>query len=629
LYSHKGETRELPFNLDGLSIITGAKGTGKSSIIDIIDYCMGSKTCSVAEGIRQAVSWFAVCLQLKNKQLFIARRSPSAGRGEFYRTIGNTVRVPAFRSLVPNVEHDGIRRELNSELGISPNVFVPMEDSSRLPLMANVRHALRFAFQPQENLLNRRWLFRGIEDRDKRQATKDTLPYLLGAVTEDSLALRYRLQNTRRQLAFAQRQLAEAQALSAGPSANAIGLIQEARQVGLLSDAPPSGGGAEFIDLLRNTVARWSPNLENDDAGSDVQAELERSRRELTMQYRAIKSRIQEARSYALTRNRYLDENYEQHARLRAIDLFGEVDNQLHRCPLCSAESESMSEQVVAIREALQSLSSEMSNLTEGTPNLEEYIQKMQSELEDIRQQLTTNRHALESLIRVDEERSKLISMDYSRAMTIGRISLFLQNYQPVEAIGPLQSQIEALRAQIAAYQEQLSDDKVEERVLSICNRISSSIQKWAHELDLGYSQFPLRFDAKSLTIYSDVESGPVPLQDFGSATNYVGYHLVSHLALHQHFLRNSRPVPRFVVFDQPSSTYFLPEYEEADPDGIERQNVLRMFEWLYTRSTIEFAAGFQIILTEHADLAADWFQAAVVERWRDGKALVPQEWMR
>lgn len=36
----------------------------------------------------------------------------------------------------------------------------------------------------------------------------------------------------------------------------------------------------------------------------------------------------------------------------------------------------------------------------------------------------------------------------------------------------------------------------------------------------------------------------------------------------------------------------------------------------------------FQIVLTEHADPTAEWYQAAVVERWRDGVKLIPQEWI-
>jgi len=45
IYSHEGDVRTIKFNPSGLSIITGRAKTGKSSVIDIIDYCLGRGSC--------------------------------------------------------------------------------------------------------------------------------------------------------------------------------------------------------------------------------------------------------------------------------------------------------------------------------------------------------------------------------------------------------------------------------------------------------------------------------------------------------------------------------------------------------------------------------------------------------
>ena len=42
-----------------------------------------------------------------------------------------------------------------------------------------------------------------------------------------------------------------------------------------------------------------------------------------------------------------------------------------------------------------------------------------------------------------------------------------------------------------------------------------------------------------------------------------------------------------------------------------------------------ELAPGFQVVMTEHADIAEPWYQDAVVERWRGGKKLIPEDWPR
>ena len=50
IYSLSGERREIEFHGPGLNILTGSAKTGKSSIVDILDYCFGRSECNVAEG---------------------------------------------------------------------------------------------------------------------------------------------------------------------------------------------------------------------------------------------------------------------------------------------------------------------------------------------------------------------------------------------------------------------------------------------------------------------------------------------------------------------------------------------------------------------------------------------------
>jgi hypothetical protein len=64
-----------------------------------------------------------------------------------------------------------------------------------------------------------------------------------------------------------------------------------------------------------------------------------------------------------------------------------------------------------------------------------------------------------------------------------------------------------------------------------------------------------------------------------------------------------------------------------TDLKDADRVAVIRMFELI--RDFIkELAPDFQIIITEHADVQEDWYQEAIVERWRHGKALIPVEWI-
>jgi Protein of unknown function (DUF3732) len=149
----------------------------------------------------------------------------------------------------------------------------------------------------------------------------------------------------------------------------------------------------------------------------------------------------------------------------------------------------------------------------------------------------------------------------------------------------------------------------------------------WAQRLQL--ERPSVRIDLSQLTVVADTEDGAVPLALMGSAANWIGYHLVAHLALHKHFVERHRPVPRFLVLDQPTQAYFPPdvpagvELPEADAD---RQAVTRMFE-LFRDVTSQLAPDFQIIVLDHLKLDTPWFTERVVEEWRGGLKLIPSDW--
>src|SRR5262245_38547538 len=103
LYSHDGRQRVLSLKPGDTNVITGASKTGKSALIDIVDYCFGSSECRVPEGpIRRAVSWFGLRLQLAKGQAFVARRCPgshTASSEDCLVEVGDTVEIPQASAL--------------------------------------------------------------------------------------------------------------------------------------------------------------------------------------------------------------------------------------------------------------------------------------------------------------------------------------------------------------------------------------------------------------------------------------------------------------------------------------------------------------------------------------------------
>ena len=81
------------------------------------------------------------------------------------------------------------------------------------------------------------------------QAIKDTIPYFLGAVSEEALALENERNILKRKLKIEKRKLEENRYLMGGGSERAIALIGEARRVGLIDPA---------MQIKYNLVMAWT-----------------------------------------------------------------------------------------------------------------------------------------------------------------------------------------------------------------------------------------------------------------------------------------------------------------------------------------------------------------------------------
>lgn len=636
LYSHDGRQRSLPLNIGAVSVITGASKSGKSALIDIVDYCFGVSQSRIPEGpISRCVSWFGIRLKLVSGEGFIARRCPKPSANsseECYVEVGNRVSPPELESLHQTTNTKGLTSFLNSWCGIEENVHEPPAGQTRAPLSANIRQAIAFCFQPQDEIIRREQLFHGSSNNFVAQTLKDALPYFLGAVNDEYVRKREELRRLREKLRVLERQIAEIKALQGDGEGRAGTLLAQARDVGLttqISDSWP-----RTISALREITE--APILLGSDNVLDGQeySRLTEVRSQLLAEQRRLQAEISVARSFERDELAFSREASEQHARLESIGIFdGEDPN--HTCPLCFQELGDASTTVPTasrLKSDLTRLSSRLDSVTRVAPQVEKAIAEIESRLQRVQSALSENRSQMEA-VRNSSDRLQQIQDEVARrALIVGRVSLYMESLPEISDSRSIEEQAQNLRDQAAVLEDELSDERTNERIASITSILGRTITDWARNLELEHSKFPLRLDIKKLTITADTPDGPLPMDRMGSGENWVGYHLIAHLALHQWFTERDRPVPRFLFLDQPSQVYFPAEKEIdgkfqniADED---RLAVIRMFTLIFD-IVGQLSPNFQVVVTEHADLDEPWYQDAIVERWRAGKKLVPDDWPR
>ncbi|MBN9167703.1 MAG: hypothetical protein BGO98_11165 [Myxococcales bacterium 68-20] len=635
LYSHDGRQRVLPLKVGQVNVITGASKTGKSALIDVVDYCFGSSECRVPHGpIRQCVAWFGIRLQLTSGQAFIARRCPplkGASSEEFFIKTASTVELPSAAELRQTTNTKGALALLTSWVGIRDNLHETPPGQKRPSLSATVRHALALCFQRQDEIIRRQQLFHGADDTFFALALKDTLPYLLGAVDDDHVRKRAELRRLRDQLRAVERRLAEISALRGDGATKADALLAQTRDAGLSNAVTTSW--EDTLTALR-AVAR-APLASVDVTLPDGLefARLSTERAELLETQRRLRADIDAARSFSKDEKGFSREAKEQKARLATIGIF-EGGTAGHMCPLCAQELPETHgpPAVAALQEALVDVSTRMESVARVEPHIENAIGALEKRLHEVHQALTNNRAQMEAVRAANAVLSDAQADSVRKAHILGRVSLYLESMPDVPDTKELEEQAESLRVQCQKLEEELSDERVQEQIVSITSRLSERMSKWGRVIELEFGESPMRLDLKKLTIVADTIDGAIPMHRIGSGENGVGYHLIAHLALHQWFVQRSRPVPHFIFFDQPSQVYFPPD---KDVDGSmalvsedDRIAVSRMFRLVFD-AVAEVAPGFQVILTEHADLSEDWYRGAIAERWRGGRRLVPEDWPR
>lgn len=640
LWNRDGARRTLRFQPDALNIITGEAKAGKSAMLEIVEFCLGRQTVSLPEGVlTRTVRWYGLLAGTETHTVFVGRPGPDEGQasvsGAHLAFGGPDFGFPPFEELEANTNAEAVTEYLTRLCGIGEYENQPPTYSTRPPLRPTIRHASLLCFQRQNEIANPRQLFHRQDEDFMPQAIKDTVPYFLGAVDREAPTLRSQLTALRRQRKQAERELERAREIEFRGPERAAGLVAEARDAGLLE---PQEGDTGVETLLREALdAPTEPAVViEEDATPEYRRLVERSRR-VSDDLRAIADRSEILRQREVERSEYRTELGEQAARLETLGLLPTDGAEGDHCPVCGSAIEEADASVAALAQSASETRAELEAELGVAPGRRRALTELEERSEALRGELREIHQSLSALAADRERINEFRETAMARAYIKGRIAQHLEQDEEAARIPQrqLSDRVEELNEQIEQIEARLDPENERDQVASRLNVIAEDMSGWAEDLELEHSAGRARIDLGRLSVVVDTEDGPIPLERMGSASNWVGYHLISHLGLHKWFTAHERPVPRFLMLDQPTQAFYPPE---ADPDSLtdvmtgdlsddDRRSVEAMFSLLH-RFVTDLAPGMQLIVMDHANLADQWFQDSILEVWRDGQKLVPAEWV-
>ena len=642
------EPRRLQFQLGKVNIISGASRTGKSAVIPIIDYCLGAGTCSIpVKTIRKYCEWFGVVVATAQGDKLLARREPGAQRSTDDMYLLEAERILDIpRRIAKNTNADAVKRLLDELAGLSKLDFSGGEESTGFDGRPSFRDLAAFTFQPQNVVANPDVLFFKANTYEHREKLRKIFPYVLGAVTPTLMAKQFELGRARQELRRKERELKDAQEVSARWLADLRAKFSEAQELGLAAKPEQELSRGQMIERLEEVVARTDLTLSvSTSTISDALRELsglEVEEREVSRELTTLRHRLSEMNRMRVGVDQYQDALALQRGRLQLSSWLVSHTDDGADCPMCGSHTDSAKRKLAVLSERLREVEAEAGVDKEVPAAFDRELQRVTEEVGQTTERLRSVQIRKRALAgRSDEARQRQFAAQRAERF-VGNLESALDLHRRLGSDSELVDEVVRLKELVRQLEAELREQDVEARKRRALHAISNNAGRLLPHLDVESPNDPISLEINDLTIKVRGTERDDYLSEIGSGSNWLSYHLAVLLALHQFFLSQRRgPVPAFLVLDQPSQVYFPKrivarpedeEVEEVEEPQLRDEDVdaVRQAFEVMGRVALDAKGGLQLIVLDHAsrDVWGDIDGVVGLPEWRNGVKLVPMAWL-
>jgi hypothetical protein len=354
------EPRTLKFELGKVNVISGASRTGKSAVIPIIDYCLGSSTCSIpVNTIRKYCEWFGIVVATAQGEKLLARKEPGAQRSTDEMFLLEAEKISKIPSrLTKNTNATAVKRLLDDLSNLSNLDFSGGEEGSGFDGRPAFRDLAAFTFQPQNVVANPDVLFFKTNTYEHREKLRKIFPYVLGAVTPALMAKQFELNRTRQLLRRKEKELKDAQEVSARWLADLKSKFSEAQELGLIPKLEDDISRDQMIELLEEIITRTDLTLAvSTTTISDALRELnnlESEEREVSRELTTLRHRLEEMNRMRVGVQQYDAALSVQRGRLQLSSWLVSHAADESDCPMCGSHTDSAKRKLQGLSQRLE-----------------------------------------------------------------------------------------------------------------------------------------------------------------------------------------------------------------------------------------------------------------------------------
>jgi hypothetical protein len=633
--------RPVRFQPGVVNVITGASQTGKSAIVPIVDYCLGSGKCSIPAGvIRKNTEWFGVVVDTAKGQLLLARREPGIQQATgdmFMMEDQREITVPEHIAS-KNTNRDFVKAYLDELAGLTSLDFDPNSDSG-FKGRPSFRDMAAFNFQPQNIIANPEVLFFKADTLEHREKLRTIFPYVLGVLTPEIMAKRYRLDELRREERALTRQLEALKQSADRLLAELHVYLSRAREFGLL---PPETqhdvSQGEALRLLRMVAQTAQSQITAAGFGSISQelVDLRHRESELSLELTQVRQRWIEMSRLRDAATEYRRALQTEEERLGISRWLLEEADLGANCPVCGSSMDKSHTHLRELATALDEVEGAQTVFRTLPPTFDREYTRVRSRLATLSEQIDGIQLRIRALQEASENERQRRYTELNISRFIGKVESELATFDRYNSDERLRSRREELAKEIAILAREVDEASLRESQRRALERLSALSSPLLSDLGVENPLDPIKLSTDDLTLKIQTLEREDWLSEIGSGSNWVGYHLAISLGLQRYFLQlPSSPVPSFLVFDQPSQVFFPKKLAGVagildpplDDDDVVR--VRKLFE-VIARVTAEQGSKFQTIVLDHAaeNVWGDIPGVQLIEEWRGSNKLIPQSWI-
>lgn len=605
LWLNNGKIRELEFKPNKVNLITGGSHTGKSAILEIIDYCFFSSKSRISEDtINENILWYGINISVNDKNYTIARESLVEGKVSNNYYFSSFGEIPLI--VVSNNSENAIKSILETEFKIDRDAKFPTNYGSnyiKAGTKISLRYFLMFNTISGNIIENDEGVF---FDKQNDIRYKEALPRIfdlaLGIETVENILKSEKKAELENQLAKLIRKNKTISSKASDFNQERVQILQKAKEHNVVRDDTK-------VDEVIVEINKAIHGFETEPTTNSDKEKLEAS-------FYSLQRKIRNLKQFSTEYSKYKSSIKNLDDSLKPIEFLREKDSEIIKTSIFEQLVTSYTKDLTTIRKSYSSNTPIDRQVNDNVKDLEKELEVIKSKLD----LLPRENKSFES------EREKYFFLGQVKS----KLEIFSSEPSPVltsydEEIGALEAELEQLIV--------LNTEEKRELTVKLTEEIISEYIKESDKALANYSTYQPVFDYKNKTLLLRKPKTSY-IENVGSSSNHMFLHLFFSLAMHEVIFQNKSPfVAPFLIIDQPSRPYYGTNGKrKTDNPESDDYKIKKAFELLdrFIGTRKSNNGDFQMIVLEHIPIetVANLKNIHIVEEFFDGNALIPKSYI-